>query len=113
VHRFKVTLASDGKAGFDHVDFEPRQLPRHLQLFAKVHRRARALLAIAQGRVENYDSITFHKTSAVGLIFQIRATKPRKTKTPPPFGSGVLEIRFLDHITQKTLLPPCLPAERH
>src|SRR5207249_9853315 len=53
LHRLEVAGRSDREAGLDHVDAEIRQCPRHLKLLRQVHAGARALLAVAQRRVEN------------------------------------------------------------
>jgi hypothetical protein len=62
VDGFEIALTGDGEAGFNDVDLEASQLPSDFELFAKVHGRSRALLAIAQGCVEDYDPIIFHIT---------------------------------------------------
>ena len=53
LHRFEVTAAYHGKTGLDDVDVEPGQLAGDFHFFAQVHAGARALLAIAQRRIEN------------------------------------------------------------
>jgi hypothetical protein len=61
LHGLEIAIADDGESGFDHVDIQACELARDLKFFAQVHGRARALLAIAQRRVEDYDSVVFHK----------------------------------------------------
>ena len=53
LNRLEVAAADDGKTGLDHVDVEPSQLAGDFHFFAQVHAGARALLAIAQRRIEN------------------------------------------------------------
>ena len=55
--RLEVALRGDREPGLDDVDAERRQGAGHLQLLGDVHARARRLLAVAQGRVEDPDSI--------------------------------------------------------
>ena len=59
-HRREVTLADHRETGFDNVHAQAGQLAGDLQLFAQVHGRAGALLAVAQRGVEYNDTILFH-----------------------------------------------------
>ena len=51
-----------GKAGFDHIDVQPRQLARDHQLAFGRHGEAGRLLAVAQGGVEYADMADFSGT---------------------------------------------------
>ena len=53
----EVARRGDREAGLDHVDAEPRELRRDLELLLRVQRDARRLLAVAQRRVEDQYSI--------------------------------------------------------
>jgi len=55
--RFGVARTGGGKAGLDDVDAELFQLARDAELLFLGHRRARALLAVAQGGVENKQTV--------------------------------------------------------
>ncbi len=57
--RLEVAVARCGKAGFDDIDAQALQLARDAQLFVLGHRRARRLLAVAQGGVED-DQLVAH-----------------------------------------------------
>ena len=46
-----------GKPGLDDIDPESREHPRHIELLTQIHARARRLLAIAEGRVEDPDPV--------------------------------------------------------
>ena len=53
----KSPWRGDREPGLDDVDAERREGPGHLDLLGHVHARARRLLAVAQGRVEDPDSV--------------------------------------------------------
>ena len=53
LHGFEITGRGDRKARLDHVDPEPRELLRDLQLLLRVQRDAGRLLPVTQGRVED------------------------------------------------------------
>ena len=53
-HALEIAGARDREAGLDDVDAETHELPRDLDLFRRVHARARRLLAVAQRRVEYF-----------------------------------------------------------
>jgi len=52
-----IARAGGCEAGLDHIDAELFQLARDAQLFLPGHRRAGALLAVAQGGVENKQTV--------------------------------------------------------
>ena len=52
-HRFQVAARGNREARFDHVHAQRRQLPRHADLLRGIHGKARRLLAVAQGGVED------------------------------------------------------------
>src|SRR5262249_2277243 len=53
----EVTGRGDREAGLDHVDAEPGELLRDLDLLLRVEGDARRLLAVAQGRIEDVDPV--------------------------------------------------------
>ena len=55
--RLEVAGRGDREAGLDHVDAEPRQLLRDLDLLGRVQRDPGRLLAVAQRRVEDVDAV--------------------------------------------------------
>ena len=57
LHGLEVAGRGDREARLDHVDAEPRQLRRDLQLLLRVERDPRRLLAVAQRRVEDQYSV--------------------------------------------------------
>ena len=59
-YRLEVTWRGDRESSLDHVDAEPRQLLRDLQLLGRVERDPRRLLAVSQGRVEDDDPVGVH-----------------------------------------------------
>ena len=59
VDRIEITGGSSGKAGLDHVDLHALELPGNADLLFLGHRGAGALLAVAQGGIENYQTV-FH-----------------------------------------------------
>jgi hypothetical protein len=56
-----VPVADHGKSGLDDIDLQSGELTGNLQLLAQIHGGAGALLAIAQGRVKDEDSVVVHK----------------------------------------------------
>ena len=50
----------DRESSLDHVDAEPRELLRDLQLLGRVQRDARRLLAVSQGGVKDDDPVGVH-----------------------------------------------------
>ena len=63
-HRFGVRLGGDREPGLDDVDAERRELTGQLELFVDPHRKARSLLAVAQGRIEDREPVGRHGSSA-------------------------------------------------
>ena len=61
LHRQKVPLAGDGEAGFDHIHLHPFQGLGDTQLLVLIHGGAGALLAIAQGGIENNQAFFAHR----------------------------------------------------
>ena len=59
----RVVLRGNRKTDFEDVDPENFQLPGELQLLLRVHREARGLFPVAQGRVEDDQSIVYHDAS--------------------------------------------------
>jgi hypothetical protein len=57
VHGLEIALAGDREAGFDHVDAHVFEQFGDFDLFFERHRGAGALLAVAQGRVEDDDPV--------------------------------------------------------
>ena len=56
-HRLEIALRGDREAGLDHIDAQRVQNIGDFQLFLESHRGAGALLAVAQGGVENEDAV--------------------------------------------------------
>ena len=54
---FEVAGGSDGEAGLEEVDAEGGELVGHAEFFGVVHGAAGALLAVAQGGIEEEDAI--------------------------------------------------------
>ena len=66
-HRPEVLVRGDGEAGLDDVHVQAGELPRHLELLLRVHRKARRLLAIPERRVEDdypVHCVSLHRASA-------------------------------------------------
>ena len=59
-HRLEVARRGDREAGLDHVDAQPRELVRDLELLGRVQRDPGRLLAVAQGGVEDDDPVRVH-----------------------------------------------------
>ena len=59
LHRGEVTVGGDGKAGLDNVDAHLIEQFGDLELLLMGHGRAGALLAVAQGGVEDVDAVLF------------------------------------------------------
>src|SRR5712692_8372432 len=59
-HRLEVPVRGRGEARLDHIDAHALQRPRDAQLLVPRHGRARALLAVAHGGVENDESVVAH-----------------------------------------------------
>jgi hypothetical protein len=55
--RLEIAIRGDGEARLDDVDAQFVEQVGHLQLFLKGHGRAGALLAVAQGGVENQNAV--------------------------------------------------------
>src|SRR6266542_2972922 len=58
-HRLEVTVRRSGKSCLDHVGLQAFELLGDAHLFLTGHRRPGALLAVAQGRIEN-DQVVWH-----------------------------------------------------
>ena len=56
-YRFEVAFGRDGKPGFQNVDIELFELPGHSELLVDRHAEAGGLLAVAQSRVKNDQSV--------------------------------------------------------
>ena len=69
----EIARRGGGKTRLDHVDSHLFQLAGNANLFFLGHRCARALLAIAQGRIEN-NQMLFHKNS--GDYLGLRLSRP-------------------------------------
>src|SRR6185503_10073999 len=107
----EVPLADDGEAGLDDIDMEAGKLAGDFELLAEVHRGARALLAVAERRVKDDDSvatIVFH-VCLDGWVVAARPSFP-KTKTPPPVCGDGVEIRYLVRVNTRP--PPRAAAGR-
>ncbi len=63
--RGEVAVGGDGEARLDDVDAERLELGGDAQLLLEVHRAARRLLAVAQGRVENPDLVGHCRVACV------------------------------------------------
>ena len=92
----EVALRGDREPGLDDVDAERGQGAGHLHLLGLVHARARRLLAVAQGRVEDPDPVRFASAMAglfrrEGVYGQDASTGSGKTKKPrdPPVRAGL------------------------
>ncbi len=69
---FEIAVRGDGEAGLEDVDAEAGELVRHAELFAGVHGAAGALLAVAEGGVEEDDPAGF---DAVCLVHSCRSLR--------------------------------------
>ncbi len=56
-HRVEIALRGDREAGFHHIDAQGVQNVGDFEFFLERHRGAGALLAVAQGGVENDDAV--------------------------------------------------------
>ena len=64
----EVTGRGDRKAGLDHIDAEPGELMRDLELLDGVERDAGRLLAVAQRRVEDQYSVWVRRRHVMPLF---------------------------------------------
>ena len=55
--RLEVADRGDREPRLDDIDAQPGERPGHLELLGQIHARARRLLAVAQGRVEDPDPV--------------------------------------------------------
>ena len=69
LYGLEVARRGDRESSLDHVDAEPRELLRDLQLLGGVERDARRLLAVSQGGVEDDDAIRVHGAAPVRKSF--------------------------------------------
>src|SRR5262249_41865348 len=60
LNRGKITVRGDWESRLDHIYPKAVELTRQAGLFLHIHAAARRLLAIAQSRVENRNSIALH-----------------------------------------------------
>src|SRR5437762_13475242 len=58
----EISIRSNGKSGFDHVDTEAIQLAGQLLLLLNIHAAAGRLLAVTKGGVEYSDASAFHQS---------------------------------------------------
>ena len=61
LHGGEISIRSDGKSGFDHVDTEAIQLAGQLLLLLHIHAAARGLFAVTKRCVEYSDAGAFHQ----------------------------------------------------
>ena len=57
LYALKVAGRGDGEAGLNDIDLQTLKAFSHLDLFFQVHRAARRLFSVAQGRVKNADAV--------------------------------------------------------
>jgi hypothetical protein len=68
--RLEVARRGDREPGLDHVDAQPRELVRDLELLDRVQRDAGRLLAVAQRGVEDDDPVRVHDVApSLGVRF--------------------------------------------
>src|SRR5262249_54281159 len=79
LNRGKITVGGDGESRLDHIYPKAVELTRQAGLFLHIHAAARRLLAIAQSRVENRNSIALHHKLPWIIIF-ILGQSPLKEK---------------------------------
>ena len=103
LHGVEVAFAGHREAGFDDIDTQPGELAGDFEFLAQVHRRAGALLAIAERRVEDDDAVVFH----ISFMF-LAARLLEKQKPHRRFGSGV----WITQIQPNTQLPRYAAAAR-
>ena len=90
-----------GKPGLDDVDAERGQRPGHLELLGHVHARARRLLAVAQGRVEDPDPVRLGLRCRRGRILGLGRAHESAL-------SSVLRGWFKSHGSRRRIrLPAC------
>ena len=81
-------------AGLDHIDAKPLQLPGQPQLRGRVQVKARRLLTVAEGRVEDIDatraSAVVAVLSSAAVAFHLRYSL--ETRKPPPLGRGLCDL---------------------
>src|SRR5262249_43148159 len=125
--RFEIAGRGDREAGLDHVDAEPGELMRDLDLLGSVERDPGRLLAVSQGRIEDVDAVCVcwcHRTylllALTRMTFSLAAHAP--PSAIPPEGGGEGEARgcragasFADQLSARPAgrinLSPC-PARR-
>ena len=61
MHGLEIAVTNDGKSCLDDINLEAGQLAGDLQLLAQIHGGTRALLAVAQGGVEDENSVVIHR----------------------------------------------------
>jgi hypothetical protein len=85
-HGFEIALRGDGEAGLDDIDAQSVQNVGDFQFFFKTHRGAGALLAIAQGGVEDIDAVGSGGGLRFGHGFNPGIFSPRNKSTGPEIG---------------------------
>jgi hypothetical protein len=68
LHRSEVSLAGHRKAGLDHINPQPGELAGDFEFLAGGHRGAGTLLAIAERRVKNNDTVVLHSMFRFGGV---------------------------------------------
>src|SRR6185437_6998285 len=76
-HRREVALRGNWKAGLDDIDAHLIEQFSDLELLFMGHRRARALLTVAQCRIENDDAVLFGRCLGTHWKFPSRRMRPR------------------------------------
>jgi hypothetical protein len=95
-HGLEIAVAGDREARLDDVHAQPGQLPRDLEFLADVHGCARALLAVAQRRVE-YQYLLAH-----GLFLSILAVdRGQTTKNPLSRGDSGFRVSCVQTSTRR------------
>ena len=68
LHGFEITFAGDGETGFDDVHAQRFQLRCDFQFFLEIHRAAGGLFPVAQGGVEDADTIIGHGSACLNAV---------------------------------------------
>src|SRR6476660_7192585 len=98
-HRLEIAVRRCGKPGFNDIDTKLFQLPSDYDFLFRRHTRARRLIAIAQGSIENLYSILL--SSRVDPLARL------ETKTPAAEPTGVLHsYRQSRNFTAWVVPPP-------
>ena len=115
LYSLEVPRGRDRESSLDHVDAEPRELMRDLQLLVRVEADARRLLAVTQRGVKDDDPVRIHGAAPFGLFRFFSGVSSRlsgRQRSNPPSGGGEEEGKGRTASSRlRTVAQTCQPCQ--